>query len=87
MNDTRTPEEIRQAQVEIAKRLFSLGFGWIEGWIYRSPSGKHYDLSAADIDQIERIEAEGLFLVEPELQHYYRRMKCYNVVWTNTQKT
>jgi hypothetical protein len=26
--------------------------------------GKYYDLSAADLAQIERIEAEGLFVVD-----------------------
>lgn len=87
MNETRTPQEIYASQVEIAKRLLSHGFAWVEGWIYRSPSGKYHDLSAADIDQIGRIEAEDLFLVSPEQQRYYDGMTCYNMVWTSTQQS
>lgn len=32
-------------------------------WIFRAPSGSLHDLIAADIQQYERIEKEGLFLV------------------------
>jgi hypothetical protein len=31
--------------------------------------GKVYDLSAADLEQLERIEREGLFVVRPEPAH------------------
>ena len=32
------------------------------GWVFRSPSGTRHDLSAADINQLDRIEKDGLFL-------------------------
>lgn len=42
--------------------------GWkhIEGWIFRAPSGTYHDLSASDLKQLERIEREGLSLVDAE---------------------
>lgn len=38
-------------------------FTWIDGWNFTC-EGKLYDLSAADILQIEDIKARGLFLKE-----------------------
>ena len=39
------------------------GFGQLSGWQFVKAC-KVYDLSAADLLQIDRIEREGLFLVE-----------------------
>lgn len=33
-------------------------------WYFRSPSGTIHDLSAADLQQLDRIEKERLFLVK-----------------------
>lgn len=42
--------------------------GWIPigkfGSMQFHQNGKNYDLSAADLEQLERIESEGLFLIE-----------------------
>jgi hypothetical protein len=34
------------------------------GWVFISPSGSKHDLSAADLNQLSRIEREGLFLIQ-----------------------
>ena len=44
--------------------LVANGFSQVgNGWLF-TKNGKTYDLSAADITQISRIEALGLFLVK-----------------------
>lgn len=42
--------------------LRALGWQQTSGWTFRSPRGTVHDLSAADLTQTARIEAEGLFL-------------------------
>ncbi len=44
-------------------KLRPLGFYPIGGWLFMK-DGKAYDLGEADLDQMERIEREGLFIVE-----------------------
>lgn len=46
--------------------LLSLGFTHVAGW-YFAKRGVVYDLSAADLSQIDRIEEEGLFVVSVPL--------------------
>jgi len=36
-------------------------------------NGRNYDLSAADLDQLDRIEREGLFLAYLKKTHEYRK--------------
>lgn len=44
--------------------LTRLGWVWQrQGWRFEK-GGRLYDLSAADLGQLERIEREGLFVVE-----------------------
>lgn len=40
--------------------------GWqcVEQWMFRAPGGTLHDLSAADLGQLKRIEAEGLFIAQ-----------------------
>lgn len=38
--------------------------GWAScgGWLFLSPSGRVHDLSASDLNQLDRIDREGLCL-------------------------
>lgn len=51
--------------LKIINRLMPLGWMPIGqfGAMKFTKSGKNYDLSAADLEQLERIEKEGLFLI------------------------
>lgn len=44
-------------------RVWNRGFRPVGKWRFEK-GGKIYDLSTADLNQLERIEREGLFLVE-----------------------
>jgi hypothetical protein len=57
----RTRHEDRLARFEAVKRLVPLGFRLIEGWEFEK-NGVTYDLSAADLNMIDHIEANGLFV-------------------------
>lgn len=59
----RTAEEDRAARFAACETLQGTGFYPIGGWLFRK-GGIAYDLSAADLTQMERIEREGLFVVE-----------------------
>jgi len=39
--------------------------GWVckVGWVFSSPKGICHDLSAADLNQLDKIEKEGLFIL------------------------
>ena len=52
------------AQAALKAAAVVEGKGWrrYRGWIFESPSGTFHDLSAANLNQLERIEREGLFL-------------------------
>ena len=58
-----TPEQERAARFAACDTLRGTGFYPIGGWLFMK-DGIAYDLSAADLSQIERIEREGLFVVE-----------------------
>ncbi len=58
-----TVEQDRARRFAACDRLRGTGFRPIGGWIFMK-GGKYYDLIAADLAQIERIEAEGLFVVD-----------------------
>lgn len=55
-------EKDRERRFVAVEFLRPHGFRHINGWRFFK-NGKTYDLSAADLSQIERIEREGLFLV------------------------
>jgi hypothetical protein len=57
----RTPEQDQAARLAACDTLRSTGFYPIGGWLFMK-DGIAYDLSAADLSQIERIEREGLFV-------------------------
>jgi hypothetical protein len=59
----RTVEEDRAARFAACDTLRWTGFYPIGGWLFMK-DGIAYDLSAADLTQMERIEREGLFVVE-----------------------
>lgn len=58
MNGTR--KDPTQEELDF---LWRHDFIWVDGWDFTN-GGKTYDLSAADIFQIERIKSEGLFIRE-----------------------
>jgi len=55
-------EKDKENQKIAIARLKPLGFTMISSWMFLK-NGNIYDLSAADLDQIERIEREGLFML------------------------
>lgn len=59
----RTAEQERAARFAAVEKLRGTGFYPIGGWLFMK-DGIAYDLSAADLTQMERIEREGLFVVE-----------------------
>ena len=58
MNETRDKEY----ELEVAARLAEHGWTHMGYWLFFK-GGKIYDLSAADLNQLDRIEREGLFVV------------------------
>lgn len=48
--------------LKAANKLWKHGWRSVGGWLFEK-NGRRYDLSAADIDQHERIECEGVFIV------------------------
>ena len=63
----RTPEQDQGARFAACDALRGTGFYPIGGWLFMK-DGIAYDLSAADLSQIKRIEQEGLFVVESPMQ-------------------
>lgn len=59
----RTKEQDQAARFAAVETLRGTGFYPIGGWLFIK-DGVAYDLSAADLSQIERIERDGLFVVE-----------------------
>lgn len=59
-----TPEEAYCRWLATVNRLAKLGWWYITDSIYRAPSGTYHDLSAADLDKLDTIESNKLFLVE-----------------------
>ena len=59
----RTAEQDQAARFAAVEKLRGTGFYPIGGWLFMK-DGVAYDLSAADLDQIKRIEQERLFVVE-----------------------
>lgn len=56
-----TLEEFRERHLQACIKIVPLG--WVPcGWFVFYKSGKYYDLSAANLEELERIEREGLFL-------------------------
>lgn len=58
MNET---EDSYTRTLRIANAVRSRGWKFHGGNLFMSPSGSLHDLSAADLNQLDRIEAEGLF--------------------------
>jgi len=67
MGDDRSCDQKHAAFVEAINTAYGSGWHVINRWVFESPSGTRHDLSAADISQLDRIEEEGLFLVEEGL--------------------
>jgi hypothetical protein len=70
----RTEEEDRAARFAACDTLRGTGFYPVGGWLFRK-GGVTYDLSAADLSQINRIEQEGLFVVDLEIQAEESRIR------------
>lgn len=47
-----------------ARCLVARGWRYMGNWRFRSPRGTIHDMSAADVSQADRIEQNGLFLLE-----------------------
>ena len=62
MNDTRTFEQKYQAWIDAVNACWAVGWTHSYGWVFEDTSGVKHDLSAADLDQLQRIEREGLFI-------------------------
>lgn len=58
-------EQDHQRRMDAMPRLASWGFEHVEGWLFKK-NGVTYDLSAADLNQLDRIERERLFVVKKE---------------------
>jgi hypothetical protein len=58
--DATSRDRKRLAELE---KLPALGFTPVGGWLF-AKDGRTYDLIVADLSQIERIEREGMFVVE-----------------------
>lgn len=56
-DESLEPQRIARALTILVPK----GFTQLSGWWF-AKDGKTYDLSAADLDQIDRIEREGLFV-------------------------
>lgn len=63
MMPPRTAKEDQAARFAACETLRGTGFYPIGGLLFMK-DGIAYDLSAADLTQMERIEREGLFVVE-----------------------
>lgn len=62
--EPRTIDQDIAAQIE-AKRRLQPNFAALGNWIFMNiDNGLKYDLSAADLDHIDRIVEKGSFLVE-----------------------
>ena len=62
MNDIRTEIEKYQAWIDAVNRVWERGWRCETGWVFIAPSGTRHDLSAADLNQLSRIERECLFI-------------------------
>ena len=60
-----TEEEMNALHQRIELLVVPLGFATVARCKFLK-DGRLYDLSAADLSQIERIERDGLFLVTPD---------------------
>lgn len=67
--EPETKEQDRERRFAAIDTLRGTGFYPIGGWHFMK-DGKCYDLSAADLTQIDRIEKEGLFIVDNPLESY-----------------
>ena len=63
MNDTRTPQEKYTAWINAVIYCDKKGWKNVEGWEFKSPSGSIHDLSAADLNKLDKIEKDKSFIV------------------------
>jgi hypothetical protein len=63
MKDDRTPEQKYKAWVDAVNKCLSKGWFNVKDWVFRAPSGSMHDLSAANLDVLDRIEENKSFLV------------------------
>lgn len=61
MNKTKTSLDQWLKCVDIAREN---GLHLVSEWIFKDEQGTHFDLSAADFNQLDRIKREKLFVVE-----------------------
>jgi hypothetical protein len=65
--EPETAEQEQQRRFAAVERLLPMGFRPLGGWLFRKDAtGITYDLSAADLGQIDRIEQQGMFMVVEE---------------------
>lgn len=58
MKDERTEEQKYQAWVDAVVASKARGWRLVEGWQFRAPSGKVFDLSGIDLSKLELLEAK-----------------------------
>jgi len=68
MKETRTPKERYESWLKAVEFCWSKQWRNLGGWIFVSPSGTAHDLSAADLNQLDRMEKENRFAVETKTE-------------------
>ncbi|MCP4394899.1 MAG: hypothetical protein GY804_11635 [Alphaproteobacteria bacterium] len=68
--NTKMRTTVRNISEEQVRFLANKGFTQKDGWLF-SKDGNLYDLSAADILQIEYIEEAGLFVIPPSFNQWF----------------
>ena len=58
MKDERTEEQKYQAWVKTVNATAERGWRHVSGWVFKTPKGKMYDLSATDLAKLELLESK-----------------------------
>ncbi len=58
------PQREAERLTRVVAQLKSLRWGQLQGWIFQAPGGTAHDLSAADLQMLDVIEAKQLFRVD-----------------------
>jgi len=63
MKDDRTENQKYQALVDAINKALLKGWTHSQGWIFISPSRTLHNLSAANLDKLDEIESDQLFIL------------------------
>ena len=62
MKDDRTEEQRYSAWVRAVNACHAKGWVFVHDWTFRAPGGTEHDLSAANLEMLDEIAANGHFL-------------------------